>query len=125
MTIPAQVPPGVDPVQWHSVVPNDLSWQMLAGLFVAMAALLTYGMLAVIRRWRTAGWIKTRAALLLEVFVYGSAPAFGMLGGWLFWHWGAGLCFATVGSWASPWFMKFINRYAERRLARKSQIGDE
>lgn len=106
----AQAAPGVDPVQWHAVVQNDVAWQLLAGLILAGSALLSYGVHSVFRRWRRNGWVGARAPFYAEATVYAATPALGAFAGWLVWHWGLGLLAGLVGGWASPWVIRRLDR---------------
>lgn len=110
MRLPLQPAPGTDPIQWSAIIANDLDWKILAGLILALSALLSYGTNRVFKRWNKAGWISGRTRFFLEVITYVAIPAFGAFAGWLIWHWGTGLMFALVGAWSSPWMMKRLNK---------------
>jgi len=110
-----QPAPGIDPVQWSAVIPNDIGWQIHAGLVLVLASLLSYGAHSAFKRWNQDGWISSKTQFILEIVIYSVVPFLGAFAGWLVWHWGTGLLFALIGGWSSPWVMKRLNRYFDKK----------
>ena len=121
----AQAAPNVDPIQWHAPVANDVEWKVLAALILVGSALFSFGIHKVFARWEKQGWISEKGQLYGEISSYILSPILGAFAGYLCWHWGLGLIFAFVGSWASPWVMTWLNRFVGQRALKKKDEESE